>query len=100
MNLIQRGTTASRANRGKSVKKSIAHSNYYGGYQGKYKTLRQAADKVCFEFVLKGRGLSRAVSIRELRCDFFRTHLKLVPQSRFPKKFWFLDTLDGSGACI
>ena len=27
MNLIQRGTTASRANRGKSVKKSIAQDN-------------------------------------------------------------------------
>jgi hypothetical protein len=27
MNLIQRGTTASRANRGKSVKKSIAQYN-------------------------------------------------------------------------
>ena len=35
MNLIQRGTTASRANRGKSVKKSIAQRNCRCSYLGK-----------------------------------------------------------------
>jgi hypothetical protein len=34
MNLIQRGTTASRANRGKSVKNSIAQRFGRGGYDG------------------------------------------------------------------
>jgi hypothetical protein len=34
MNLIQRGTTASRANRGKSAKDSIAESGWGGGYLG------------------------------------------------------------------
>jgi hypothetical protein len=34
MNLIQRGTTASRANRGKSVKHSIAQRNESGSYGG------------------------------------------------------------------
>ncbi len=34
MNLIQRGTTASRANRGKSVTNSIARSRDRGRYQG------------------------------------------------------------------
>ena len=33
MNLIQRGTTASRANRGKSVKGSIAQSNDSNSYE-------------------------------------------------------------------
>ena len=33
MNLIQRGTTASRANRGKSVKKSIAQRCDRGSYE-------------------------------------------------------------------
>jgi len=32
MNLIQRGTTASRANRGKSVKKSITQRGDRGSY--------------------------------------------------------------------
>ncbi len=32
MNLVQLGTTASRANREKSVKKSIAQGNVQGGY--------------------------------------------------------------------
>jgi len=34
MNLIQLGITASRANRGKSVKKSIAQGIVHRGYEG------------------------------------------------------------------
>jgi hypothetical protein len=36
MNLIQRGTTASRANRGKSVKKSITQRTGSGRYDGNW----------------------------------------------------------------
>ena len=36
MNLIQRGTTASRANRGKSVKNSIAQRFGRGGYESNW----------------------------------------------------------------
>jgi len=35
MNLVQRGTTASRANRGKSVNDSIAQTNRRPSYRGK-----------------------------------------------------------------
>jgi hypothetical protein len=35
MNLVQRGTTASRANRGKSVNDSITQTNHRPSYWGK-----------------------------------------------------------------
>jgi hypothetical protein len=43
MNLIQRGTTASRANRGKSVNTSIAQSKGGGGYAGNQDPFRLCA---------------------------------------------------------